>query len=73
MPEGFLCHSVSPLFEGLCSDDRCEREGDAGDSGNDEAADDVDISTTSADGVSHFDLITHLIIDPGNERNAQLH
>ena len=57
----------------LRSDDRCECEGNAGDSRNDKATDDVDVSATFADRVSHLDLITHLIIDPGIERNAQLH
>ena len=68
-----FCVLTQPDIRTLCSDDGCEGEGDAGDSGNDKAADDVDVATTSADRISIFDLIPHLIIDPRNEGNAQLH
>tara|TARA_R110002072_G_scaffold173600_2_gene328366 strand:+ start:156322 stop:156519 length:198 start_codon:yes stop_codon:yes gene_type:complete len=63
-PEGFFVESGEPAFSGLCSDDGCQGEGNAGDSRNDKAAENANMSTSSADRIPYFDLITHLIIDP---------
>lgn len=72
MPGGSVV-LARPVIRTLCSDDCCEGKGDAGDSRNDKAADDVNVSVFSADSVSNFDLITHLFIDPRDERNTELH
>ena len=57
----------------LCGDDRRQHERDAGDSRNDKAADCANLFVTSTIRVSSLDLISHLVVDPRNEGNAQLH
>lgn len=55
---------------GLRGDDRRQCERDTGDSRNDKAAEEVNLFAGSGARVGDFKLVTHLIVDPGNERNT---
>jgi proton glutamate symport protein len=63
-PEGLFVESTESAIPELRGNDGCQSKGNAGNSGNHKAAYNTDVSTSSANRVSSFDLITHLIIDP---------